>query len=50
MLSIPSSSRVSTQVVLHLPEVSYFLTNPVGNHHIILPGHVARDLEAFLAQ
>ena len=39
-----------TQVVLHLPEVSYFLTNPVGNHHIILPGHVARDLEAFLAQ
>ena len=37
-----------TQVVLNLPDVSYFLTNPIGNHHIILPDHVARDLEAFL--
>ena len=31
-----------TQVALQLrPEdARYFLTNPIGNHHIILPGHV----------
>ena len=40
-----------TQVVLRLPReaASYFLTNPIGNHHVILPGHVASDLEALLS-
>jgi L-fucose isomerase-like protein len=40
-----------TQVVLKLPKeaASYFLTDPIGNHHIILPGHVAADLEALLS-
>ena len=31
-----------TQQVIHLSApglTSYFLTNPIGNHHIILPGH-----------
>ena len=39
-----------TQVVLRLPaEASrYFLTDPIGNHHIILPGHCAEELEALL--
>jgi L-fucose isomerase-like protein len=32
-----------TQEVIRLAtpaDTSYFLTNPIGNHHIILPGHV----------
>ncbi len=32
-----------TQEVIRLAaaaDISYFLTNPIGNHHIILPGHV----------
>ena len=39
-----------TQVVLQLrPEdASYFLTNPIGNHHIILPGHCKNLLEELL--
>ena len=40
-----------TQTVLKLPAsaASYFLTEPIGNHHIILPGHHAAVLEALLA-
>ena len=37
-----------TQVVLQLPETAYFLTNPIGNHHIILPGHCRSLLEALV--
>ena len=39
-----------TQVVLKLqPEdARYFLTNPIGNHHIILPGHCKELLEELL--
>ncbi|MBO4635327.1 MAG: hypothetical protein J5669_08160 [Bacteroidales bacterium] len=39
-----------TQVVLKLsPEdARYFLTNPIGNHHIIIPGHCAGLLEELL--
>ena len=39
-----------TQVVLRLPaEASrYFLTDPIGNHHIILPGHCATEIEELL--
>ncbi|MBR1569963.1 MAG: hypothetical protein IJ651_04455 [Bacteroidales bacterium] len=39
-----------TQVVLRLsPEdARYFLTDPVGNHHIILPGHCKALLEELL--
>lgn len=37
-----------TQVVLHLDRTDYFLTNPIGNHHIILPGHCKSLLDAFL--
>ena len=40
-----------TQTVLKLPAsaASYFLTEPIGNHHIVLPGHHAAVLEALLA-
>lgn len=38
-----------TQVVLHLDDVSYFLTNPIGNHHVILPGHWKSVIGALLA-
>ena len=40
-----------TQTVLNLPASasSYFLTEPIGNHHMILPGHHAAVLEALLA-
>ena len=39
-----------TQVVLRLPSEAsqYFLNDPIGNHHIILPGHCAEELEALL--
>lgn len=38
-----------TQIHIHAPgAASYFLTSPIGNHHIIIPGHVARDLKSLL--
>ncbi len=40
-----------TQVVLKLkPEdAKYFLTRPIGNHHIIIPGHCKELLEEFMS-
>lgn len=32
----------------HPSQTSYFLTNPIGNHHIILPGHHKDQLEGLL--
>ena len=39
-----------TQVILQLSpaDARYFLTDPIGNHHIILPGHCKALLEEFL--
>ena len=40
-----------TQQVIRLSDadqVRYFLTNPIGNHHIILPGHHKLALEEFV--
>ena len=39
-----------TQVVLKLSkeDARYFLTNPIGNHHIILPGHCRELLEELI--
>lgn len=39
-----------TQVVLRLSpaDARYFLTDPIGNHHILLPGHCKDLLEEFL--
>lgn len=40
-----------TQVVVRLTpeEAGYFLTDPIGNHHILIPGHHRAVLEAFVA-
>ncbi len=41
-----------TQQVIQLSDpsqTSYFLTNPIGNHHIIVPGHHRELLDAFVA-
>lgn len=37
-----------TQVVLHLDSTDYFLKNPIGNHHVIVPGHCAKELAGLL--
>ena len=40
-----------TQQVIQLKDksqVQYFLTNPIGNHHIIMPGHHQELIEQFL--
>lgn len=40
-----------TQQVIQLSDksqVQYFLTNPIGNHHIIMPGHHKELIEQFL--
>ncbi len=41
-----------TQQVIRLDnpaQTTYFLTNPIGNHHIVLPGHHRELLEGLLA-
>lgn len=41
-----------TQQVIQLSDPTqarYFLTNPIGNHHIIMPGHQQKLLEAVLS-
>ena len=45
------SDLCRTQQVIQLADksqTSYFLTNPIGNHHIIVPGHHKALLEQFL--
>ena len=40
-----------TQMVIRLnnpAQASYFLTNPIGNHHIIVPGHQLEVLEKII--
>lgn len=40
-----------TQQIIQLADIqqaNYFLTRPIGNHHIIMPGHHKRTLEALL--
>ena len=38
-----------TQIHVHAPGAApYFLASSIGNHHIIIPGHVARDLKKLL--
>ena len=45
------SNLCRTQQVVRMTDksrTSYFLTEPIGNHHIILPGHHKEKLEEFL--
>lgn len=38
-----------TQIHVNAPGAApYFLTSSIGNHHIIIPGHVARDMKELL--
>ena len=38
-----------TQIHVNAPGAApYFLTSSIGNHHIIIPGHLARDLRGVL--
>ena len=48
-LSEPDLCRTQIEVRLDDPSLirSYFLKNPIGNHHIILPGRHASALKAF---
>lgn len=49
--SLAEPNLCRTQQVLQLtkPEqATYFLTAPIGNHHVIVPGHVASNLSALL--
>ena len=49
-LSRPNLCRTQFVVQLANPsQAHYFLTQPIGNHHILLPGHQAELLEAMLA-
>ena len=38
-----------TQIVVNVGQTEYFLKNPIGNHHIVIPGHVRTVIEALLA-
>ena len=42
-----SGALCRTQVRVSLPDFSYFLTDPIGNHHILCKGRRARDVSAF---
>lgn len=50
-LSEPNLCRTQTLIRLDDPsQASYFLNDPIGNHHIILPGHQRALLEALRHQ
>lgn len=38
-----------TQVQVHLDDFSYFLTDPINNHHILCFGHQAKALDDFFS-
>ena len=48
-LDEPNLCRTQIEVQLDDPSLirDYFLTNPIGNHHIVIPGHWSAALKAF---
>ena len=38
-----------TQIVVNVAQTDYFLKNPIGNHHVVMPGHVGKLIEGLLA-
>lgn len=46
--SLPSLCRTQIDVELSVDQIHYFLNNPIGNHHIVLPGHQKSFLQEFL--
>ncbi len=48
ILNMPWSDMLCrTQIKVKLDDFSYFLTNPINNHHILCRGNHAADMEAF---
>ena len=49
-LTDPALCRTQIELTLDDPSLiaSYFLTNPIGNHHIIVPGRHAAELKAII--
>ena len=48
ILETPFSEMLCrTQVRVGIDDFSYFLTDPIGNHHILCKGHHAAETEAF---
>ncbi len=51
--NLSEKSLCRTQVLLRLEDRSlcrdYFLKDPIGNHHVIIPGHRAQEIRDFLA-
>lgn len=48
ILDMPWSDMLCrTQIKVALDDFSYFLTDPINNHHILCRGHHAADAEAF---
>ena len=51
--NLSEKSLCRTQVLLRLDDRSlcrdYFLKDPIGNHHVIVPGHRAQEIRDFLA-
>ena len=39
-----------TQMLLHLPQTDYFLTRPIGNHHVIVKGRHKEVFEELMQQ
>ena len=49
-LSEPNLCRTQQKIQLSdKSQISYFLSNPIGNHHIILPGHYKTLLEEMVS-
>ncbi|MGM0601966.1 MAG: fucose isomerase [Bacillota bacterium] len=47
--NLDSPSACRTQIKVSLPgSTDYLLGDPIGNHHIIIPGHYAEKIEEFL--
>lgn len=46
----PNLCRTQVLVKLEPADAKYFLTDPIGNHHIVIPGHCADLLEAIVKE
>ena len=44
----PNLCRTQVRIQIKPDEARYFLTNPIGNHHILIPGHCKALLEELL--
>ena len=43
-------NRCRTQILLHAPDCDkYFFRHPIANHHVVVSGHHAREIEQFMS-